>query len=182
MTSPSIVREAGPDDYHEVWRLIMQGHSEAGIFGLSPKKIEWYVQRMLWPENIHPLDVGPRGVIGVIGQKPLEGLCMLVISELWYSEEKFLEELLVFVCPENRASGHAKALISWMTEQANITGIPLVAGIVSKDRTEAKCKLYRRMMPKAGEFYLVQPKIGVSHNHITHGSSVATIGVSAGSA
>ena len=177
MISESTVREALPEDYYEVWRLIMQGHSEAGIFGLSPQKIEWYVQRMLWPQNIHPLDTGPRGVIGVIGSRPLEGLCMLVISELWYSEEKFLEELLVFVDPEYRASHHARALISWMIAQSNFTGIPLVTGIVSRERTEAKCKLYRRMMPKAGEFYVVMP--GVSH--ITLGSSAPTVAI-AGSA
>ena len=43
-------------------------------------------------------------------------------------------------------------------DQVEITQIPLMTGIISNIRTEAKCRLYRRMMPKIGEFFYFGPK------------------------
>jgi GNAT superfamily N-acetyltransferase len=155
MTAPSIVRVAGPDDYAEVWRLFLTGHAENGIFELAPQKVEHFVSRALWPERIDPMDTGPRGVIGVIGAPgALEALAFLVIGEVWYTRDKHVGDCFVFVAPDHRRSRHAMALLEWMKHQARLTALPLMSGVVSTERTEAKCVLYRRMFPKVGEVFL----------------------------
>lgn len=159
MTQASVVRIANIDDWQEIWRLILQGHNENGIFTLSPTKVSWFMHRALAPEAIAPQDLGPRAVIGVIGRpKRLEGLVFVAIGEYWYSEQKHLEEFGVYVDPEFRKSGHAIAMVSWMKDQVEETGLPLITGIMSNIRTEAKCRLYRRYLPKIGEFFCVMPK------------------------
>jgi len=160
MTSPSIVRIAGPTDYAEVWRLFLQGHKENGQFSLAPQKVEFFVRRALWPELIDPTDIGQRGVIGVIGDVGnLEALAFLVIGEVWYTNDKHLGDCFVFVDQEHRKSRHAKALLEWMCGQATQTKLPLMSGVVSSERTEAKCALYRRMFPKVGEFFMWSPTV-----------------------
>lgn len=159
MTCPSIVRTAKPDDYQEIWRLFLQGHRENGIFTLAPDKVQWFMNRALFPHLIPAGDTGPRGVIGVIGSVgSLEGVVFVTIGEFWYSADKHIEEFLVYVDPECRKSNHAHALIDWMKEQVEETGLPLMTGIISNERTEAKCRLYRRMLPKIGEFFYLAPK------------------------
>lgn len=156
MTAPSIVRVAKPEDYMGVWRLLLASHAENGKFPLAPAKVEFFVRRALVPEMIPPDDTGPRGVIGVIGALggTLEALAFVVIGGFWYTDQRHLEEYMVFVDPECRRSNHARALIGWMKQQSDITGLPLVTGIISNERTEAKVRLYERMLPKAGAFFL----------------------------
>lgn len=155
----SSVRTATPDDMQEVWRLFLQGHKENGLFTLAPEKVQWFINRALYPELIQPGDTGSRGAIGVIGQTgSLEGLVFVTIGSYWYSHDKHIEEFIVYVDPECRKSGHAAALVQWMKDQVEITGLPLMTGIISNERTEAKCRLYRRMLPKIGEFFYLGPK------------------------
>lgn len=159
MSTPSTVRVAGAQDFDEVWRLLMESHQENALFPLAEDKVRWFVNRAIYPETIPPEDVGIRGVIGVIGPVgAVEGLVFLTIGSYWYSHEKHLEEFMVFVDPRHRRSEHAKALVSWMKLQVELTGLPLMTGIMSTSRTEAKCRLYQRMMPKVGEFFFVAPK------------------------
>lgn len=159
MTSPSVVRLAVPADHNEIWRLFLQSHNENGLFSLAPEKVEWLLQRALYSDLIPLGDTGTRGVIGVIGSVGnLEGLVFLTIGTYWYSNDPHLEEFMVFVDPEFRRSEHAQALVQWMKDQVEATKLPLVTGIISNIRTEAKCRLYRRMLPKAGEFFFVSPK------------------------
>ena len=161
MTAPSVVRIAKPADHQEIWRLFLQAHNENGMFHLAPEKVNWFLVRLLNPEVIPPGDTGPRGVIGVIGPTGgLEALCVLTIGEYWYSRDRHLEEFIVYTDPEHRKSNHAQAMLKWMKEQVEITGLPLVTGIMSNTRTEAKCRLYRRMLPKVGEFFMLSPKGG----------------------
>lgn len=158
MTVPSKVRNAGPDDYPELWRLFLQNHKENGLFPLAPEKVQWVLNRVLYPQAIPLGDTGLRGVVGVIGPVgALEAVVFVTISEYWYSHQKHLEEFMVYVDPECRKSGHAVALVDWMKSQSRITELPLLTGIMSNDRTEAKCRLYRRMLPKIGELFMVSP-------------------------
>lgn len=157
--APSVVRLAGPDDAVEIWRLFLQAHNENGLFTLAPEKVTWFLSRALCPETIPDGDTGPRGVIGVIGPVgKLEGLVFLTIGQYWYSNDWHLEEYIIYTDPEHRRSHHAEALVRWMKDQVEIQQMPLVTGIISNIRTEAKCRLYRRMLPKAGEFFVVRPK------------------------
>lgn len=164
MSSPSVVRVARPEDYDEVWRLLMESHMENALFTLAPDKVKWHLNRTLFSDAIPVDDPGFRGVIGVIGTiGELEGLVFIGIDSYWYTYDKNLSEYMVYVSPRHRRSGHAKALVSWMKEQPNKTGLPLVTGILSTIRTEAKCRLYQRLMPKIGEFFLVTPNGDISN-------------------
>jgi len=159
MSFLSDVRLAKPEDHQEIWRLFLQGHRENGLFSLAPEKVQWFMNRALYPHLIPPNDTGVRGVIGVIGPVgALEALVFLTVGEYWYSDQKHIEEFIVYVDPECRKSTHAHALIEWMKQQVEETQLPLMTGIISTHRTEAKCRLYRRMLPKIGEFFYLAPK------------------------
>jgi GNAT superfamily N-acetyltransferase len=157
MTSPSVVRLAIPADHQDLWRCFLQAHNENSLFQLDPAKVDWMMSRAL---NGAPLgDTGPRGIIGVIGKVGrIEAFVFLLIGQFWYSSEHHLEELVVFVDPEHRKSGHAQAIITWMKEQVEKTGLPLMTGVMSTHRTEAKVRLYSRMLPKVGAFFFLTPK------------------------
>ena len=158
MTCPSIVRVAKPADRQEIWRLFLQGHRENGQFTLAPEKVDWFLNRALQPDLIADWDTGPRGVVGVIGDVgKLEALVFVTIGTFWYSHERHLEEYLVYVDPECRRSYHARALITWMKQQSDKTGMQLFTGVISNFRTQAKVNLYSRMLPPAGAFFLYNP-------------------------
>ena len=152
--TPSIVRVAKPYDAPEVWRLFLQTHRENGLFTIAPQKVTLLMDRALHPEAIPPTDTGPRAQIGVIGNPGrLEAVAFILISSFWYSDDLHLEELLVYVDPEYRASNHCQACVNWMKGLAVSLGIPLLTGIISKHRTAAKIRLYDRMLPRIGAFY-----------------------------
>lgn len=155
MTAPSVVRIARAEDHMEVWRLFLQGYKENGQFTLAPEKVEWFMQRALNPHLIPDWDTGPRGVIGVIGDVGrLEALVFVCLGCFWYTYDRHIEEYIVYVDPECRRSFHARAMIKWMKEQQHRTKLPLLTGVISNTRTQAKIDLYGRMLPKAGEFFL----------------------------
>lgn len=173
MSCPSIVRVAKAADHGEIWRLFLQGYKENGKFTLAPEKVDFFLTRALCPETIPDWDTGPRGVVGVIGSVgALEALVFVTIASYWYSAQNHLEEFIVFVDPECRKSGHARALVEWMKHQSDLTGLPLVTGIISTERTAAKVRLYERMLPKVGAFFLYGGKGSGAAS-----SSAALIGV-----
>src|SRR5208337_2845143 len=83
----------------------------------------------------------------------LEALVFVAIGTYWYSHDRHLEEFIVYVDPECRQSGHARALISWMKLQSDRSGLPLITGIMSNHRTQAKVRLYSRMLQPIGAFF-----------------------------
>jgi len=171
MTSESIVRVATPDEYESVWKLMLLSYEENAVFPLDEPKARWHLRRAICPHEILSTDTGLRGVVGVIGGKDrLEGLCFLTIGSFWYSNALHLEEFMVFVHPDHRKSEHAKAFINWMKQQVAETGLPLMTGVFSLKRTEAKCRLYQRMMPKLGEFFFYTPDM-VSSSALVASSS-----------
>lgn len=174
MTCPSVVRIAKSDDRAEVWRLLLQSHRENGQFALAPAKVDWLVTRALNAELIPDWDVGPRPVIGVIGSVGrLEALVLIGIDTYWYTDERHLAEYLVYVDPECRRSYHAHTLVDWMKMQSRRTGLPLLSGIISNERTAAKVRLYRRMMPPIGAFFLYNPTTSVASSSSAVAARVA---------
>lgn len=154
MPTQSVVRKANINDHQEIWRLFLQGHNENGIFKLAPEKVEFFLQRALQPHLIQPGDTGPRGEVAVIGDKKLEAIAFVIIGSFWYSMEMHLEELIVYVDPECRKTDHARSMIAWMKSKADELDIPLLTGVISTERTEAKLRLYDRLLPRVGGFYL----------------------------
>lgn len=157
------VRIAAGADHNEIWRLFMQAHLENGLFKLAPEKVEWFLQRALFPQMIAPTDTGTRGLIAVIGPiGALEAIAFLMVGEVWYSNERHIGDCLIFVDPKFRKTNHGRLLLDWMLRQQAMTGLPLMSAVVSTVRTEAKCRLYARKMQKVGEFYLARPATALS--------------------
>jgi hypothetical protein len=156
----SIVRIAGPADESEVYRLMLLAHAEISIFPHSNERVVWYVRRFLFGHQLHPDDTGPRGVIGVIGPVgALRALTMVGLGQYWYTDSRHLEEYLVFVDPEHRkdSARYGPTLIEWLKERSRSTGLPLLTGILSNHRTEAKVRLYQRMLPQIGAYFFYNP-------------------------
>jgi hypothetical protein len=150
------VRTAGPADESEVLRLLMLANAENAVMPSNSMRVYSVVQRFLNGHLIPPEDTGMRGQFGVIGKVGrLEGVVMVGIGQFWYSDQRHLEEFLVFVDPEYRQGQwrHGVALIDWLKDLVRKTGLPMISGILSNNRTEAKCRLYRRHMPKIGEYF-----------------------------
>lgn len=158
MTSPSLVRAAKPSDKSEVWRLFRACWSENGMLPISERKVDYHIDRLLDPSCIAANDSGPRGLIGVIGEKKLEGAIMLGFGSPWYSDEITMDEYLNFVDPDYRSSDHAKTLISYakyMVDQIRLThaNLKLIIGVLSTKRTAAKVRLYERQLVPCGAFF-----------------------------
>lgn len=110
---------------------------------------------------------GNMGVVGVIGGdagEKLEGAVLLRIGPIWYSHDLVLEEKAVFVDPEYRSAkgGRARKLVDWSKELAKDFGMPLAIGVLSNSRTEAKVRLYERIIGKpAGVYFLYNATTGI---------------------
>lgn len=145
------VRLAGPQDEKEILRLMLMHHSENAIFPFSVRKVKFHMDCIL-----RQMPGGFQGVIGVIGPiGALEAMAFLIIGSEWYTEVNEIIELMVFVDPQHRKSDHLKTLVTWMKQQSDeANATPLFSSIVATDRTAAKCKLYGRMLPKLGEFFM----------------------------
>lgn len=99
-----------------------------------------------------------QGFVGCIGSHDrLEGAIMIIVSAMWYTDQPCLEELFNYVAPEFRASSRAVQLVEFAKSVSNKMALPMLIGIVSNVRTEAKVRLYDRKLSRAGAFYLHQP-------------------------
>lgn len=121
----------------------------------------------------HPLDLGKvaamirlaiqpgperRGILGVIGGRgDLKGAIFLMIEPIWYSTDWQLLEFFNYVRPDYRRMGFAADLIAYAKRCSDQIGIDLTVGVFSNQRTEAKCRLYRRWLPQMGAFFCYAP-------------------------
>lgn len=148
-----IATAADGDDLIELCKLL---HSENGVFAMDQTRVRATLDRAFRREG---------GLIGVIGNPGhVEGAIVLQISQLWYSEQWCLEELFSFVSPRFRRSTNAKDLIAFAKQASEKLGIPLLIGVLSNERTEAKVKLYSRHLGNpAGAFFLYGATTGGVH-------------------
>jgi len=164
MACESVVRAATAADKKEIWRLFRLLHKENGLSSMSERKVDYYIDRLLNPENIRADDAGPRGLIGVIGtSEHLEGAIMLAFGSQWYSDEITLDEYLNFVDPAHRASNHAKTLIRYakhMVDQLQpaYPTMRLIIGVLSSIRTRHKVRFYEGVFgTPCGSFWAYPP-------------------------
>ena len=144
---------ARADEEDEIYRLLMELYNENALFSLDEKKVR---------ETIRLATQRKGGVIGVIdGPNGLEGSVGLSITQWWYTSEYHLGEYWCFVKEECRQSNHAKDLINFAKWCAETMNMPLHMGIITTKKTAAKERLYRRVLPKVGAFFLFNAK-GVS--------------------
>jgi hypothetical protein len=144
------IRLAGPQDMEEIMELAMSACHENGFLHPSAGKLA----AEIWPA-LHQ----DHGVCAVIG-KPngnIEGLVLLRIGSMWYSDSLVVEEKAIFIYPEYRSAkgGRAKRLCEFSKHVADTLGIPLIIGVLSNSRTEAKVRMYERQFGKpSGAFFL----------------------------
>lgn len=151
-----VVRLATPKDEEKILDLLMLMHEENGLFEMDNDSVREMVRKVLNREN---------GIIGVIdGEEEIEAALCLVIDKLWYAKTWCLNDVFNFVAPKYRRSTRAKSLIYFAKSYSDQVGIPLLMGIVSNVRTEAKIKLLERQLQKAGAFFIYNYG-GENHNN-----------------
>lgn len=152
------VRLATIADADNIMNLLALMHEENGLFEMDYNAVRDMVNNVVGGKN---------GIIGVIdGEDGLEGAVCLVIDKLWYAKTWCLNDVFNFVAPKYRRSTRAKSLISFAKNYSDMVGIPLLMGIVSNVRTEAKIKLLERQMRKAGAFFIYNHADEKHENHV----------------
>lgn len=142
----SVVRLAAPEDADGIFGLCQALHSENGLFPFSERKVRAMIDRAYNREG---------AIIGVVGDlgSPV-GSIYLGLSQVVYSDAWGLFEEWNFVLPEHRRSDYSKRLIAFAKQCSDKMHLPLVIGILSNHRTEAKVRLYERHLEKAGAYFV----------------------------
>jgi len=151
------VRVGTPEDLDACMGLFVRANEENGIDVLDQYKLF----QIVWP-SLH-CDGGVIGIIGEPGAEP-EGVVLLRIEPLWYSNSPVVAEKIVFVHPEYRSAkgGRAAKLCAFSKQVSDELDMPLVVGIVSNERTKGKIKMYERMLgPAVGAYFLYNGKTGL---------------------
>ena len=150
------VRIGGPEDVHPMMELALQACEENGFVDPNPQKL----LAEIWPAL--NLD---HGLVGIIqdGGGQLEGAILLRVGPMWYSDANVLEERAIFIHPEfrNAKGGRARRLCEFSKREADTLEVPLMIGVLSNHRTEAKVRLYERQFGKpSGAFFLYNARTG----------------------
>jgi hypothetical protein len=156
MTEELSVRVGDPTDVDNMMELALQACDENGFVNPNPVKLL---------EQIYPALMQDHGLVGIIGRpnEKIEGAVLLRISKMWYSDQDVLEEKAIFIHPEYRSAkgGRARRLVEFSKEVSDYLKIPLIIGVLSNHRTEAKVRLYERQFGKAsGAFFLYNAHTG----------------------
>lgn len=145
------IRIATPDDFQEIFRVSCILHNENGQHPFS----EWKARHVIW-KGVNR----DNAIIGVIGEPDnIKALIYLVIDSVYYSDESQLLELWNFVRPDCRKTDYAKRMIQFAKRCADETGLDLTIGVISNERLEAKERLYARLLPKGGTFFIYRPPL-----------------------
>jgi hypothetical protein len=150
------VRVGTPEDLDGVMALALGACAENGFVDPNPEKLI---------ADIWPALNRERGIMGIIGEdhKSLEGAILLRIGKMWYSDRDVLEEKAIFIHPDFRSAkgGRASRLCEFSKRVAVDLDLPLIIGVLSNSRTEAKVRLYERQFGKpSGAFFLFNAKTG----------------------
>ena len=152
------VRVGTLSDLDAVMELGKLAGSENAFLPMNPGRIIY---------DVYPALQQHEGIMGLIGKpgEPLEGLVLLRVGSLWYSDVRVVEEKLIFIHPDFRSAkgGRAKKLCEFSKRVADSLEMPLVIGVLSNERTAAKVKMYERIFGQpAGAFFLYGAKTGAA--------------------
>ena len=123
-------------------------------------------------EEIYPALCQDHGIVGLIGRKgeAIEGIVVLRIGTMWYSDTPVVEEKAIFIHPDYRSAkgGRATRLCEFSKKVSDTLGIPLIIGVLSNNRTQAKVRMYERQFGKpSGAFFLYGARTG-DHSRTEH--------------
>ena len=140
------VRIATEGDEADIYNLLMLQHRECGLFNFSDRKVRSVMQNGTRQNG---------GIVGVVdGANGVEATIGLTITQPWYSDDWHLSELWNFVHPAHRKDGHAAKLVNFSKWCSDNMTLPLFIMAIANKRTEAKMRLYNRMVPKTGTMFL----------------------------
>jgi N-acetylglutamate synthase-like GNAT family acetyltransferase len=143
------IRLATIEDEAEILRLLALLHEENGQHAINQAKVQYWIRPYLMQDG---------GILAVIGEPTdIKAMLCLTIDEVWYSDEMQLLELFNYVRPDARRSNYAKRLIAYAKNCSDETNLDLLIGVLSNTRMEAKVRLYSRLLPKGGEFFVYAP-------------------------
>jgi len=150
------IRVGVPEDIDEIMVIAVQAAEENGFLEANPRKLA---------EEIYPALCQDHGIVGLIGREgeAIEGIVVLRIGTMWYSDTPVVEEKAIFIHPEYRSAkgGRATRLCEFSKKVSDTLGIPLIIGVLSNNRTEAKVRMYERQFGKpSGAFFLYGAKTG----------------------
>jgi hypothetical protein len=150
------VRKAKRAEADELLQMCRTLHAENGQFSFSDRKVKEMLEKAFTSNG---------AVIGVIGQPgKLEGSICLSLSSYYYTDDIHLGECWNFVLPQYRKSTNAKDLIKFGIRCSDELDIPFITGIISNERTEAKVRLYRRVLgDPVGGFFIHRPHARASN-------------------
>jgi hypothetical protein len=107
------------------------------------------------------------GIIGVIGERDnIRAAIYLLLTSFWYTSAMHLEECFNFIRPDCRrhAGRYAPTMISFAKKCADEIKVPLIIGVLTNYRMEAKVRLYRRSLgTPAGAFFVYGANWSVCH-------------------
>ena len=156
MTEEITIRIGTPEDLDAVMEIALAACEENGFLNPNPQKL----LAEIWPA-LHQ----DHGIIGVIGKAggPIEGVVLLRVGTMWYSDDKVLEEKAIFIHPKYRSAkgGRAKRMCEFSKMASDKLGYPLIIGVLSNSRTEAKVRMYKRQFGEpSGAFFLYNARTG----------------------
>lgn len=156
MNEENPIRVGTLDDLDPMMELALMACEENGFVNPNPVKLL---------EQIYSALAQDHGLIGIIGKpgEKIEGAVLLRVSKMWYSDQDILEEKAIFIHPDyrNAKGGRARRLVEFSKEASDYLKIPLIIGVLSNHRTEAKVRLYERQFGKAsGAFFLYNAQTG----------------------
>ena len=157
MTDTVAVRTGTPADVHLMMDVALAACADNGLTDPDPTKLLAEIWSSL---NLH------HGIVGIIGEpeKPIEAAILLRTESLWYSSSLSLVERAIFVHPDYRAAkgGRASRMVEFAKQAADKLGLPLVIGILSSERTEAKVRMYQRHLGEpSGAYWIYGAKTGL---------------------
>ena len=153
------VREGVAEDFNELMRLAVDATRENAFVEPDIEMLAQHMYAALTKQ------MGGAGVIGGGPGEKLEGMIILRIGNMWYSQDPILDEKAIYVAPEFRSAkgGRARKLAEWAKDVSKNLGIPLAIGVLSNSRTEAKIRLYERVFgAPAGVYFLYNAKTGLT--------------------
>jgi hypothetical protein len=154
MLRVSRVRKAEREDIPDLLDLCVENHAENGMFELSDQRVKEMIDRHF---NKGGAIVG---IVGKPGAKIEASICLL-IANMWYSDDFHLEDIWTYVRPQYRSAklNNLEHLIRFAERCSDELGIRFFGGIMSSIRTEAKIRIYRRLMGEpVGAFFMYDPK------------------------
>ena len=149
------VRTGKPSDIHPMMALALSACADNGLTNPSPVKLLGEIWSAL---NLQ------KGIVGIVEEEEIRAAALLRIDSLWYSDEVSIIERAIFVHPDHRSAkgGRARLLCEWVKKLQSSLDMPLIIGILSSERTEAKVKLYERQFGKhSGAYWIVGGTTGL---------------------